>query len=354
MKRLVTFLLAGITFASTTRAKDLSVYTTADELWQYIVQLQQEGPSERPATVQQQKVVYRRFLDEADEALAEFTTRFPHDERIWAAKLMRIQISIAGSDLDGRKPDPTLLENSYTEIAIAPEAPADARAGASRLLIELHASGLSNPAPTNALAAIDREIAAFERQFPNDNRNGALQLMRVRLYQKPDPAKALAIARSLANGTDPQLAAAAQELIYNMELNKKPLSLRFTSVDGSTVDLDNLRGRVVLLDFWATWCAPCVVEAPSVVATYQKLHSKGFEIVGISLDRDKDKLLAFTKQHGMTWPQYFDGKAWNNALSTRFHVSAIPAMWLLDKKGYVRNTDARDDLAANVQKLLAE
>ena len=110
----------------------------------------------------------------------------------------------------------------------------------------------------------------------------------------------------------------------------------------------------MLLDFWATWCGPCVMEVPNVVATYRKLHGQGFEIVGISLDNSKDKLLAFTKQRGMTWPQYFDGKVWSNDISSRFRVTGIPAMWLIDKKGYVRNTEARGELASHVEKLLAE
>jgi peroxiredoxin len=93
---------------------------------------------------------------------------------------------------------------------------------------------------------------------------------------------------------------------------------------------------------------------PNVVAAYKKLHVKGLEIVGISLDSNKDKLLEFTKQKEMTWPQYFDGKTWDNKISGTFGVGAIPAMWLVDKRGYVRSTNARDDFEGQVTKLLAE
>ena len=354
MKYLFDFLVVVFACGSLATAKDLSEYTNADEMWRYIVRLQQEGPSERPKTMDQQKVILGRFFDEVDAALAEFMTRFARDERVWDAKLMRIQILSARAALEGRKPDPTLLENNYTEVAIAKDAPSEARAEASQSLIELHAEGLTDSSSSNTLAALDREIAAFEKQFPGNPRNGDLQLLRARLYQKADPTKAQAIARSLANGTNARLAEEAAQLLFVLELNKKPLSLQFTALDGSTVDLEKLRGKVVLLDFWATWCGPCIMEAPNVVATYKKLHEKGFEIVGISLDRDKERLLAFTKQNGMTWPQYFDGKTWNNDVSTRFHVSAIPAMWLVDKKGYVRDTNARSELVADVERLLAE
>ena len=97
------------------------------------------------------------------------------------------------------------------------------------------------------------------------------------------------------------------------------------------------------------------MEVPNVVAAYKELHNNGFEIVGISLDQDKEKLINFIKQAEMTWPQYFDGKMWNNDISSRFGINAIPAMWLVDKKGIVRSTDARgSELVAQVKKLLAE
>ncbi len=132
----------------------------------------------------------------------------------------------------------------------------------------------------------------------------------------------------------------------------KPLDLKFTAVDGTKVDLADLRGKVVLIDFWATWCPPCREEVPNVVAAYKKYHDQGFDVIGISLDQDKDKLLAFTKDHGMVWPQYFDGQGWDNSISKSFGIDSIPAMWLVGKDGKVVSTDGRDDLAGQVEKLL--
>ena len=134
----------------------------------------------------------------------------------------------------------------------------------------------------------------------------------------------------------------------------QPLDLKFQTVDGHHVDLAKLKGKVVLVDFWATWCGPCVAEIPNVKATYDKLHAKGFEIVGISLDQDKAKLLSFTKQKGMKWPQYFDGKGWDNAISKKFGIDSIPRMWLVDKKGNLVDKEGRENLEAKVEKLLAE
>ena len=128
--------------------------------------------------------------------------------------------------------------------------------------------------------------------------------------------------------------------------------LKFTSVDGKPVDIAKLKGKVVLVDFWATWCPPCRGEVPNVVAAYKKYHDKGFDIIGISLDQDKSALLSFTKENGMVWPQYFDGKGWDNDISKGFGIDSIPAMWLVGKDGKVITTNARDDLAGDVAKAL--
>jgi len=132
----------------------------------------------------------------------------------------------------------------------------------------------------------------------------------------------------------------------------KPLDLKYTAVDGTKIDLADLRGKVVLVDFWATWCPPCRGEVPNVVAAYKKYHDQGFEVVGVSLDQDKDALLTFTKANGMVWPQYFDGKGWDNEISKGFGIDSIPAMWLVGKDGKVITTNAREDLAGDVEKAL--
>jgi peroxiredoxin len=130
-----------------------------------------------------------------------------------------------------------------------------------------------------------------------------------------------------------------------------PLELTVTAVDGSKIDLSKLRGKVVLLDFWATRCPPCVEGMPEVLATYKKFHEKGLEIIGISTDESKETLIRFVTARGIRWPQYLDE---NRELNTRWNIGGLPTMWLIDKKGLLVNTEAGADLPSNIEKLLAQ
>ena len=131
-------------------------------------------------------------------------------------------------------------------------------------------------------------------------------------------------------------------------------NIRVPLLGGGDFRLEAERGHPVFVDFWATWCGPCVGEIPNVKAAYEKLHPKGFEILGISFDQEKDALETFVKKKGMTWPQYFDGEGWQNKFGQEFGINSIPAMWLVDQKGILRDMNARDGLAGKVEKLLAE
>jgi thiol-disulfide isomerase/thioredoxin len=128
--------------------------------------------------------------------------------------------------------------------------------------------------------------------------------------------------------------------------------IRFTAVDGREVDLASLRGKVVLIDFWSTWCGPCVREIPNVVNAYREFHSRGFEVIGISFDTNRAALERMVRSKDMPWPQHFDGKGWKNEFGLKFGIRSLPTMWLIDDEGRIVTRNARGDLASRVRRLL--
>jgi thiol-disulfide isomerase/thioredoxin len=147
----------------------------------------------------------------------------------------------------------------------------------------------------------------------------------------------------------------AENQVRLAALRQEPLQLSFTALDGREVDVAKLRGKVVLIDFWATWCVPCIAELPNLKQVYADYHELGFEVIGVSLDqvRDRDKFRALVQRENLPWPQRFEGGGWEDTLARRFNVTEIPATFLFDQTGRLVASGVRGSgLGAEVKRLL--
>jgi thiol-disulfide isomerase/thioredoxin len=114
-------------------------------------------------------------------------------------------------------------------------------------------------------------------------------------------------------------------------------------VSGKPVSLAGLKGKYVLVEFWASWCAPCRAGNPNLVKQYQLYKDKGFEIISVSLDNVKDKWVDAIAKDGLPWLQVSDLKGWNNAVGRVYGVRAVPQSFLLDKDGKIIGNTLRDE-----------
>jgi len=355
MKRILLLAVVLLSLVAPIRGEDSPQSKSADESWAHLQDVLHQGMPADPAQ-------YVGKLETLRGLMLEFENRYPNDPRRWDAKLMRVEVESVRAQIDNRQPDKAALLKLTKEIAAAPDASAVVKADARYLAAKGHMDALESSGSTIDSAArktVEGDIAELRKDYPDDLRTAALQLDLAMFLKVRDADAAESILREMVSSKNIRVVAVAQQQLDLMRTQRKlakvPLDLKFQAVDGGQVDLAKLRGKVVMVEFWATWCGPCRMEVPNVVATYNQLHTNGFEIVGVSLDQNKDQLVNFTKQVGMLWPQYFDGKGWANEVSSRYGINSIPTAWLVDKKGMVRSTEARGpDLAQQVKTLLAE
>lgn len=286
----------------------------------------------------------------AADLAGEFSTRFPAHAKAGEARELRHELlsrAVRRGDVTRLKQ----LEKLEQELVADPKLSAEERFRYRAQGVDRNAGLKQSEGTAAMLEEFEKGVRALRKDFPE--RKEVFEMLYA-VAMRSEGTKAAALAREIAaSGAEPQVKEAAAALFKKTERMGKPLDIKFTALDGRKIELAKLKGKVVLIDFWATWCGPCVAEIPNLKAAYEKLHPKGFEIIGISLDDDKAALQAMVKQKQLPWPQFFEDKE-ENRFAKQFDISSIPAMWLVDKQGNLVDTNANDELEKKVEKLLAE
>ena len=294
----------------------------------------------------------------------EFILRFPKDENLGEARNYLIY-SLAHAVAAGDSGAEMQIADFVAEVLTDHSIPEDSRAGVllsagnvpfmKKVGMSWFTEGNKGKLRAEAeTAAIDAMRTAL-KQFPTIS---FIHTMMVAYAERAEGNRRTELATEILNA--PGAPAGAKSLAKHILKGTKPFELgkpvdfRFTALDGRKVDLSALAGKVVLIEFWSTTCPPCVAEMPTIKAAFQKFHGRGFEIIGISLDDKESAVRKFVTERELLWPQHFDGRGWENEFAVRYGVFSIPTMWLIDKHGNLRETQARGSLEESVIGLLNE
>jgi thiol-disulfide isomerase/thioredoxin len=324
---------------------------TPQEMMQFIANLKQANvrPTSRKEMMAYMRDVAIVSLQAADKILAQVKPADPlHDP---AAKMKLESLMMLG-----RFGDEKAAADMATYAATLINSPSkDLAKEAQRLVVVSEAQQILSSGDAKAAEGLVQKTTAMLAADPDDIQTAGLAMQLAGAFEHMPGGEAVAAAAYRSFG--PAMAKSSNEQIQKMgdsfagtlrrlSLPGHPMEIRGTLLNGKPFDQKSLAGKVVLVDFWATWCGPCVAEIPNVLEQYEKYHKDGFEVVGISLDQEREALEKFVEEQKLPWPILFEepkGDGWQHPLATFYGISGIPTVVLIGRDGNVITLDARGE-----------
>ncbi len=240
---------------------------------------------------------------------------------------------------------PAAVKEISDYLAAHPKSPSAEQFATLRAQIQVQLVAKTTP---DRLTAID-ELAKYATTDKGKNSVASLLYMTSRLSKDENEKKELVdrIVKEYPNST---VVSQIEGEKRKAEAVGKPMVLAFNeAITGKPMSMEGLKGKIVVMDFWATWCGPCVAEMPTMKKLYAEFKDKGVEFVGVSLDQPEDKgglksLKEFCAKNEITWPQYYQGNYWQSEFSSKWGINSIPCVFVIGPDGNIVTTEARGKL----------
>ena len=324
---------------------------TPQELMAFVEKLKQVNPrpSSREEMMRYLGEVAKVQVQAADQILSQIK---PSDDLYDDAAKLKLESLMMLGRMGDEKAAADMATFAQTLInSPSPELAKEAK----RLVLVSEAQQMFATGTLDRGPELVQKTAAILAADPNDPQSAGLAMQLAGALEQMPGGESLAQAAYKAFG--PILATSTNERVRAMgdsfagtlrrlSLPGHPMEITGTLLNGKPFDQKSLVGKVVLIDFWATWCGPCVAEIPNVLQQYEKYHDKGFEVIGISLDQDREALEKFVAEQKVPWPILFEkpeGDGWQHPLSTFYGISGIPTVILIGRDGNVITLNARGE-----------
>ena len=324
---------------------------TPKEMLDYIRSIRQPAAQQtsREEMMKSMQSIASATVKAADKALSQLKDSDDLFDEAATAKLQSLmmlsRLGDAAASTDLQSFAKSLIEGPSPALALE----------AKRLLLVQEAQELFTKRDLEKAPAIIKQAGELLSANPDDAATAGLAMQLASAFEHMPGGEALSkqayetfgpIFEKSTNDSIRQMAESFQGTIRRLALPGNPMKITGTLLNGQPFDQSTLAGKIVLVDFWATWCGPCIAEIPNVLEQYQKYHSKGFEVVGISLDQERDALEKFVTERKIPWPILFEpseGSGWQHPLASYYGISGIPTVILIGKDGNVVSLNARGE-----------
>jgi peroxiredoxin len=322
----------------------------AEPQWQAVLALD-AGPPGNAASAEEAHAIALSFLTKQETALREYLAKCPAGAHVVDAQLRLAHVLAIRGDVTNSAAS---FEAAFRVLEEAAKTAPEARAADlafARISLIMHRVKI----PTeNDRTVLSSELASFEKRFPGERRIASLIAEVASLYDDQPTYKKLLLNQALQSATSSEVRARIGDDLKRLAFLGQPVPLQGTAADGTPITLARLRGKVVLVCFFATWSPPSLAELGEVDRLSKLFASSQVAAVGVDLDSTREGFEAVSKATGITWPVLWDGRGWQGPLVRSLSINALPTLWVLDKAGRLRTLNGARENEELVRRLLNE